>query len=102
MNGDGRDGTARKLDNRKMIKTNTLLDYLIWDDDGGLSGFLNQHTNSEGVPLYSNQGGAKSICDGFGHAPNTTRLADMDGYVLKFPFALLRFDSLSFLQRWHG
>ncbi|OAA69170.1 lipolytic protein G-D-S-L family [Akanthomyces lecanii RCEF 1005] len=61
MNGDRRD------------------DYLIWEDDGGLSGFLNQHTNSEGVPLYINQGGAKSICDGFGHAPNTTRLADMDG-----------------------
>lgn len=55
------------------------VDYLLLDDDGSLSGFLNQRTNSEGVPLYIDQGGAKSICDGFGHAPNTIRLADMDG-----------------------
>lgn len=61
MNGDGRD------------------DYLVWDNDGSLSGFLNQQTNSEGVPVYIDQGGAKSICDGFGHAPDSIRLADMDG-----------------------
>lgn len=61
MNGDGRD------------------DYLIWDNDGGLSGYLNQRTNREGVPLYVNQGGAKSIADGIGEDPKTIRLADMDG-----------------------
>ncbi|KAJ3565378.1 hypothetical protein NPX13_g7525 [Xylaria arbuscula] len=61
MNGDGRD------------------DYLIWDDDGGLTGFLNQRTNREGVPLYINQGPAKVIADGIKQAPSTIRLADMDG-----------------------
>ncbi|EGX89576.1 lipolytic protein G-D-S-L family [Cordyceps militaris CM01] len=61
INGDGRD------------------DYLVYDDDGGISGFLNQRTNREGVPLFIDQGGARSIMDGFGHAPSTLRLADMDG-----------------------
>ncbi|XWX00175.1 hypothetical protein V2A60_008195 [Cordyceps javanica] len=61
MNGDGRD------------------DYLIWDNDGGLSGFLNQRTNSEGVPLYIDQGGGNSILEGHGHTPDAIRLADMDG-----------------------
>ncbi|KAK7955848.1 carbohydrate esterase family 3 protein [Apiospora aurea] len=61
MNGDGRD------------------DYLIWDDDGGLTGFLNQPTNREGVPLYINQGPAKTIADGINKPPSTIRLADMDG-----------------------
>ncbi|KAF5019289.1 hypothetical protein F66182_8707 [Fusarium sp. NRRL 66182] len=61
MNGDGRD------------------DYLIWDDDGGLTGFLNQRTNNEGVPLYVNQGPAKTIADGIRKKPESIRLADMDG-----------------------
>ncbi|PNP41723.1 hypothetical protein TGAMA5MH_06316 [Trichoderma gamsii] len=61
MDGDGRD------------------DYLIWDDDGGLTGFLNQPTQKEGVPLYINQGAAKSIADGISQDPTSIRLADMDG-----------------------
>ncbi|KAF4990980.1 hypothetical protein FDECE_14187 [Fusarium decemcellulare] len=61
MNGDGRD------------------DYLIWDEDGGLTGFLNKPTNKEGVPLYVNQGPAKTIADGIKKNPSTIRLADMDG-----------------------
>ncbi|KAM0360431.1 hypothetical protein ACHAP4_002508 [Fusarium culmorum] len=61
MNGDGRD------------------DYLIWDEDGGLTGFLNQPTNKEGVPLFVNQGPAKTIADGIKKKPSTIRLADMDG-----------------------
>ncbi|UZP45216.1 hypothetical protein NXS19_013028 [Fusarium pseudograminearum] len=61
MNGDGRD------------------DYLIWDEDGGLTGFLNQPTNREGVPLFVNQGPAKTIADGIKKKPSTIRLADMDG-----------------------
>ncbi|OAA72425.1 lipolytic protein G-D-S-L family [Cordyceps fumosorosea ARSEF 2679] len=59
-NGDGRD------------------EYLVWDGDGGLSGLLNQRTNREGVPLFIDQGGAKSISDGIGQA-HRIRLADMDG-----------------------
>ncbi|KAH6949082.1 SGNH hydrolase-type esterase domain-containing protein, partial [Fusarium avenaceum] len=61
MNGDGRD------------------DYLIWDEDGGLTGFLNQPTNNEGVPLFVNQGPAKTVADGIKKKPSTIRLADMDG-----------------------
>lgn len=63
MNGDGRD------------------DYLVWDDDGGLSGYLNQPTRKEGVPVYVYQGPAKSIADGVNHDPAYLRLADMDGLV---------------------
>ncbi|KAJ4199065.1 hypothetical protein NW767_008648 [Fusarium falciforme] len=62
VNGDGRDA-----------------DYLIWDDDGGLTGFLNQPTNREGVPLFINQGDPKTIADGIKKDPSTIRLADMDG-----------------------
>ncbi|KAI8721439.1 SGNH-hydro domain-containing protein [Fusarium sp. LHS14.1] len=61
MNGDGRD------------------DYLTWDDDGGLTGFLNQPTNREGVPLFINQGDPKTIADGIKKDPSTIRLADMNG-----------------------
>ncbi|KAJ4208903.1 hypothetical protein NW759_013504 [Fusarium solani] len=61
MNGDGRD------------------DYLIWDEDGGLAGFLNQPTNREGVPLFINQGDPKTIADGIKKDPSTISLADMDG-----------------------
>jgi GDSL-like lipase/acylhydrolase family protein/VCBS repeat protein len=61
MNGDGRD------------------DYLIWDTAGGLTGFLNQPTNMEGVPLYINQGPAKTIADGITQDPAVLQLVDMDG-----------------------
>ncbi|KAG5808825.1 hypothetical protein H9Q71_006708 [Fusarium xylarioides] len=56
-----------------------MTDYLIWDEDGGLTGFLNQPTNREGVPLFVNQGPAKTIADGIKKKPSTIRLADMDG-----------------------
>lgn len=61
MDGDGRD------------------DYLIWDDIGGLTGFLNQPTNREGVPMYVNQGPPKTIADGITQNPDFIRLADLDG-----------------------
>ncbi|TLD05009.1 uncharacterized protein PgNI_09260 [Pyricularia grisea] len=61
MDGDGRD------------------DYLIWDDDGGLTGYLNQQTNREGVPLYIAQGPPKTIADGIGQRPSSIRLSDLDG-----------------------
>jgi hypothetical protein len=52
---------------------------LIWDDGGGLTGFLNQPTQKEGVPLYINQGAAKTIADVISQDPTSIRLADMDG-----------------------
>ncbi|KAH8671546.1 hypothetical protein BX600DRAFT_496225 [Xylariales sp. PMI_506] len=61
VNGDGRD------------------DYLIWDGEGGLTGYLNQPTYNEGVPLYVSQGSAKAIADGITQAPSSIRLADLDG-----------------------
>ncbi|KAK1448624.1 hypothetical protein CMEL01_07939 [Colletotrichum melonis] len=54
-------------------------DYLIWDAQAGLTGFLNQPTRREGVPLYVNQGQAKTIADGITQDPKNIRLADMDG-----------------------
>lgn len=55
------------------------LDYLIWDGQAGLTGFLNQLTYNEGVPLYINQGPAKTIADGITQLPSSIRLADLDG-----------------------
>ncbi|KAI3557278.1 hypothetical protein CABS03_11863 [Colletotrichum abscissum] len=54
-------------------------DYLIRDAQAGLTGFLNQPTRREGVPLYVNQGQAKTIADGITQDPKNIRLADMDG-----------------------
>ncbi|KAK2749084.1 hypothetical protein CKAH01_06581 [Colletotrichum kahawae] len=61
MDGDGRD------------------DYLIWDKEAGLTGFLNQPTWKEGVPVFVDQGPPKTIADGITQSPSTIRLADMDG-----------------------
>jgi hypothetical protein len=61
INGDGRD------------------DYLIWDEIAGLTGFLNQRTKREGVPLYIDQGPAKTIADGITQNPESIQLADLDG-----------------------
>ncbi|KAL2212798.1 hypothetical protein CC79DRAFT_1267941 [Sarocladium strictum] len=61
MNGDGRD------------------DYLIWDSDAGLSGFLNRQTNREGVPFWEDQGKAKAFVGGIHKPHSEIRLADMDG-----------------------
>ncbi|KAL4939991.1 hypothetical protein BDV06DRAFT_224534, partial [Aspergillus oleicola] len=44
-----------------------------------LTGFLNKRTHNEGVPLYINQGPAKTIADGITQKPSSIRLADMDG-----------------------
>jgi hypothetical protein len=65
-----------------MIQANNYTDYLIWDSIGGLTGFLNQPTRAEGVPLYINQGGPKTIADGITQNPSSLILADMDGYFL--------------------
>ncbi|KAL6354196.1 hypothetical protein LRP88_12530 [Fusarium phalaenopsidis] len=61
INGDGRD------------------DYLIWDNDAGLTGFLNQRTHKEGVPVFINQGPEKTIADGINKDYKRIRLADLDG-----------------------
>lgn len=66
------------------LTSNVRTDYLIWDNDSGLSGFLNQPTNREGIPLYINQGPAKTIADGIKQDSNTIILADIDGYCLLF------------------
>ena len=53
-------------------------DYLIWDNDGGLSGFLNIRGPSEGQPVWISQGPAKSIAGGLAPWENV-RLADVNG-----------------------
>ncbi|KAL8688084.1 MAG: hypothetical protein Q9218_005918 [Villophora microphyllina] len=53
-------------------------DYLIFDNDGGLSGYLNIRGQSETKPIWIPQGGAKSIAGGVS-IPDLVRLADMDG-----------------------
>lgn len=63
-----------------------MLDYLIWDDDAGLTGFLNQPTQKEGVPLYIDQGPAKTLADGISQKPESIRLADLDGLVFNTIF----------------
>ena len=54
-------------------------DYLIWDPEGGITGFLNQPTQREGVPFFVDQGPPKTIADGVGQDPASIRLADLDG-----------------------
>lgn len=49
------------------------------DGTGGLSGFLNQPTEAESLPLYIDQGGPQSIAGGIGQDPSLIRLADLDG-----------------------
>lgn len=55
-------------------------DYLIWDQDGGLSGFMNTRTQSYGVPYFTaQQNDPKGIAQGIGQPPGAIRLADLDG-----------------------
>ncbi|KAF2162085.1 carbohydrate esterase family 3 protein, partial [Zasmidium cellare ATCC 36951] len=54
-------------------------DYMIWDQQAGLSGFLNIRTRDEGTPFFAQQGGAKYIADGITQNPDSIRLADIDG-----------------------
>ena len=64
-----------------------MADYLVWDESEGraaLSGFLNQETRNEGVPVYLDLGGAKSVADGIDQEASKIRLADMNGCVLRF------------------
>lgn len=56
-------------------------DYLIWDEDGGLSGFLNKPAQNGGEPQFFSQGSAKSLATGNSQNPTFLRLADMDGFV---------------------
>jgi hypothetical protein len=55
------------------------LDYLVWDNNGGLTGFLNQPTQNEGVPQFIEQG---TLASGNSQNPTFLRLADLDGLVL--------------------
>lgn len=84
MDGDGRDGKSDinyHHSKRKPGDTpySFLVDYLIWDEDAGLTGFLNKATFKEGVPIYINQGPAKTIAEGINQLPSSIRLADMNG-----------------------
>ncbi|KAK4183861.1 hypothetical protein QBC35DRAFT_525860 [Podospora australis] len=54
-------------------------DYLIWEAQSGLTGYLNQRTQREGVPKWINQGGPRTLAPGTKKPFNETRLADMDG-----------------------
>ncbi|KAL8846048.1 MAG: hypothetical protein Q9221_008832 [Calogaya cf. arnoldii] len=53
-------------------------DYMTWDSEGGLSGFLNILSKSEGQPNWIPQGGYKSIAGGTGDPSTHLQLADMD------------------------
>lgn len=56
-------------------------DYLMWDQDGGLSGYLNVRGSSEGQPNWISQGKDKSIAVGVGKdvSLESLRLADVNG-----------------------
>lgn len=60
-------------------------DYLIWDENGGLSGFLNKATQNGGAPQFISQGSAKSLATGNSQNPTFLWLADMDGSVALLP-----------------
>lgn len=54
-------------------------DYLIWDKDGGLTGYLNIRSATEGKPTWISQGPSKSIALGLGTSWELIRLADIYG-----------------------
>lgn len=53
---------------------------MIWDDEGGLSGFLNLRTKAEGRPFFFDLGGPKSIAKGVPtKRSQVTRFGDLKG-----------------------
>lgn len=58
-------------------------DYLIFDYEAGISGYLNIMTQRSGLPHFAEQEGAKSIAKGIANTKNykDIRLADVDGFV---------------------
>ena len=53
-------------------------DYMIWDQLGGLTGYLNVRGPKE-TPIWVDQGGSKSIAGGVGVDWTLCRLADLNG-----------------------
>lgn len=58
-------------------------DYLIFDDEAGISGYLNIMTQKSGVPLFAKQEGNQPIATSIENTKNwrDTRIADVDGFV---------------------
>ncbi|OBT86037.1 hypothetical protein VE02_05546 [Pseudogymnoascus sp. 03VT05] len=56
-------------------------DYLIFDDEAGISGYLNIMTQKSGVPLFAKQEGNQPIATGIKNTKNwrDIRIADVDG-----------------------
>ncbi|KAL5347503.1 hypothetical protein ACLOAV_007815 [Pseudogymnoascus australis] len=56
-------------------------DYLIFDDEAGISGYLNIMTQKSGVPLFAKQEGNQPIATGIENTKNwrDIRIADVDG-----------------------
>lgn len=79
MDGDGRAGT--EIIHFSLGDTVLIIfgDYVIWDDQGGLNGFLNKRTYLKTVHFYVDQGPAKTIADSITQNPKSITLADLDG-----------------------
>jgi len=60
-------------------------DYLIFDEEGGLTGYLNVRGVVEARPVWIPQGSAKSIAAGLA-SPDLVRMADLGKLPLKFVF----------------
>ncbi|KAH7114166.1 SGNH hydrolase-type esterase domain-containing protein [Dactylonectria estremocensis] len=80
INGDGRD------------------DYLVFDSDVGLSGFLNQPSNREGLPQWVKQAD-KAFAVGIREQLSSIHLADMDGNG-KVDYIYV--DDKGAVQIWHN
>ena len=67
----------------KNKNTNSLVDYLIFNDDAGISGYLNIMTQKSGLPLFAKQEGNQPIAAGIKNTKNwrDIRIADVDGFV---------------------
>ena len=63
--------------------TDSFAEYLIFDDEAGISGYLNIMTQKSGVPLFVKQEGSQSIATGIENTKNRQdiRIADVDGLV---------------------
>lgn len=54
-------------------------DYLIFDQEGGISGYLNKRSDEEGHPIWIEQGSGDSIASGTATPYNRIRIADING-----------------------
>lgn len=76
-------------------------DYLIFDENGGISGYLNKRSDQEGHPIWIEQGTGDSIASGAFAPYNRIRMADING-TSAGSLSLQGANKYVLLRRWQG